>query len=357
MLRLEEASKTIVDDIFDAAHRAEEERRREYLSALNIQAWFRGSRVRKYLSNLNFNATQIQRVWRGYLGRRVYNLMVKNALYVMREKYFNSLVVKVQTRWRGYYVRKYVHNYYALKQHLKEVEAANETIREKLQDYEEQQEIKLRKERVESAYQRLLADAKSKHHLISTIAVPGVYKSPFKDYPEEMEYRLQAVRPLVASQKKTEEVEKRKKEKKEKEKKVLPPIKGPIKPQGPFKSKEETLQQRHRPGSPTLRVETSYYSTLEARETMRGDEKQKRVVDDIFRPFAKVKQTHVPLHHSSTAFGPIAYGTQKFRDNEFQPRLSSTKDSKLATTDFKTVVPPIPLFDKFCKTYSKGQVQ
>ena len=56
-----------------------------------------------------------------------------------------------------------------------------------------------------------------------------------------MEYRLQAVRPLVASQKKTEDGEKRKKEKKEKEteKKVLPPIKGPIKPQGPFKSREE----------------------------------------------------------------------------------------------------------------------
>ena len=63
------------------------------------------------------------------------------------------------------------------------------------------------------------------------------------DYPEEMEYRLQAVRPLVASQKKTEEVEKRKKEKKEKEKKVLPPIKGPIKPQGPFKSKEEVRKK------------------------------------------------------------------------------------------------------------------
>ena len=45
--------------------------------------------------------------------------MVKNALYVMRERYFNALVVKVQTRWRGYYVRKYVHNYYDLKKHLK----------------------------------------------------------------------------------------------------------------------------------------------------------------------------------------------------------------------------------------------
>merc|ERR1712228_1024663 len=258
----------------------------------------------------------------------------------------------------GYYVRKYVHNYFALKRHLKEVEVANESIREKLQDYEEQQEIKLRKERVESAYQRLLADAKSKHHLISTIAVPGVFKPPFKDYPEEMEYRLQAVRPLVASQKKTEEVERRKKRsketrEKEKEEKVLPPVK----PQGPFKSRDESLQQRYRASCPTLRVETSYYSTLEAREAMRGDEKQKRVVDEIFKPFDKTKQSHFPLHHTSTPFGPIPYGTQKFRENEFHPGQASTKDSKKqSTTDFKTVVPPIPLFDKFCKTYSKGQV-
>ena len=50
---------------------------------------------------------------------------------------------------------------------------------------------------------------------------------------------MQAVRPLVASQKKAEELEMKRKEKKEKKEKVLPPIKGPIKPQGPFKSKEE----------------------------------------------------------------------------------------------------------------------
>ena len=59
-----------------------------------------------------------------------------------------------------------------------------------------------------------------------------------------MEYRLQAVRPLVASEKKTEESEKKKREAKERkerevEKKVLPPVK----PQGPFKSSEEVITE------------------------------------------------------------------------------------------------------------------
>lgn len=156
----------------------------------------------------------------------------------------------------------------------------------------------------------------------------------------------------------------KRKEKKEKKEKVLPPIKGPIKPQGPFKSKEETLRQRHRDFAPTLRVQTSFYSTLEAREAMRGDEWSKRVVDDIFQPFSKAKQDYFPFHHTSTPYGPISYGTQKFRDNEFHPISSKDnnnnnndkKDSKLPTKDFQAVVPPIPLFDKFCKTYSKGQV-
>ena len=52
----------------------------------------------------------------------------------------------------------------------------------------------------------------------------------------------------------------------------------------------QTLHQRHRDFAPSLRVETSFYSTLEARESMRADEKQKRVVDQIFKPFAKSKQ-------------------------------------------------------------------
>ena len=53
---------------------------------------------------------------------------------------------------------------------VQEVEAANETIREKLQDYEEQQEIKLRKERVESAYQRLVQYGFHETPIMSIIA-------------------------------------------------------------------------------------------------------------------------------------------------------------------------------------------
>lgn len=268
--------------------------------------------------------------------------MLKNGLLVMKERYYNVLAVKIQTIWRGYYVRKYVHNYYALKKYLKDVEEKNETIREKLQEFQDQQEIQIRKEKEESAYQRLLTDAKSKHHLISTFVTPGVFKSPFKDYPEEMEYRLQAVRPLVASQKRSEELTTRKQQKnKEKE---LPPLTGP-KPQGPFKDPQQVLEQRLRQFDPTLRVQTSFFSTLEARNAMRGVEWATRVNDEKFKPFSKTQEPYVPLHHTSTAFGAVAYGTQKFRDEP----LASRKG-------FTTVVAPVPLFDKFNKTYSRGEV-
>ena len=43
---------------------------------------------------------------------------------------------------------------------------------------------------------RLLADAKSKHHLISTVAVPGVYKSPFKGILRKESIQLSIIKQI-----------------------------------------------------------------------------------------------------------------------------------------------------------------
>ena len=39
-------------------------------------------------------------------------------------------------------------------------------------------------------------EAKSKHHLISTHAIPGVFNNPYKANPEAMEFRYDGVKTL-----------------------------------------------------------------------------------------------------------------------------------------------------------------
>ncbi|KAG7247877.1 hypothetical protein CRUP_007693, partial [Coryphaenoides rupestris] len=56
---------------------AEESRRAESRAATRIQSWFRGCRVRAYLSHLHKKATIIQKIWRGFAARARLRQMVK----------------------------------------------------------------------------------------------------------------------------------------------------------------------------------------------------------------------------------------------------------------------------------------
>ncbi|XP_032447604.1 spermatogenesis-associated protein 17 [Lynx canadensis] len=104
-------------------------RRKEYDAAIKIQSWFRGCRIRAYLSYLHRVATVIQKCWRGYLGRQHYQLIVKLEFCTMKMNLYNAMAVRIQKRWRGYRIRKYCFNYFYLKEYLKAVSETNDAIR------------------------------------------------------------------------------------------------------------------------------------------------------------------------------------------------------------------------------------
>lgn len=49
----------------------------EYVAARTIQKYFRGYTTRKYIKYLHENATTIQCNWRGVLGRKRFNKIIK----------------------------------------------------------------------------------------------------------------------------------------------------------------------------------------------------------------------------------------------------------------------------------------
>lgn len=81
--------------------------------------------------------------------------------------------------YRGYYSRKYEHDFYARKQYLAHVANKNEDVRKLLNSHhkELQRQEEIRQE--ECARTEFGELAQNLHHLSSTKTIPGVYNPPY----------------------------------------------------------------------------------------------------------------------------------------------------------------------------------
>ncbi|XP_072266571.1 spermatogenesis-associated protein 17 [Pyxicephalus adspersus] len=353
--RLRKEMSDLIPEFFRQCRAADENRLAEYNAAVVIQSWFRGSRVRAHLRHLNRMVNVIQKWWRGYLARKYFRNKVKTAYFIMKMNFYNDMAVRIQKMWRGYYVRKYVHNYYALKKYLEGVAIKNSLVRKELEEYATMREKEKLKQDLEKEERRKNYEARKMHYLLSTEQVAGVFNSPYRQYPDEMEFRLQRARPLSH----------RDLPKKSNDSdgfvdwsdcrhpfsfpttSLLPPI-NKKKPQGPFRDVGEVLQQRYKPLEPTLKVATSFTSVEEAREEIKRQEWAKGFQDVMFAPFASFHKNkpYEPLIHTSTEYKRIPYGNQNFRVEE------ATK--WVTKKDFHATFTSVPLFDKYGRMYSKA---
>ena len=60
----------VMEDLFKLQQEAAEARVAEYKAALQIQAWFRGNRIRKYMRFLHATAAKIQSTFRMFTTRK-----------------------------------------------------------------------------------------------------------------------------------------------------------------------------------------------------------------------------------------------------------------------------------------------
>ncbi|XP_062913329.1 spermatogenesis-associated protein 17 [Mobula hypostoma] len=351
LVRLRELLVGLENEYFGRNWIAEENRLREHCAAVKIQSCFRGFKVRAHIRYLQKKAIIIQKTWRGFQSRVYFRFMVQRAYFIMKMNFYNEMAVRIQKRWHGYYVRKYIHNFYEMKKYFISLSMKNLTIRKKLEEYEQTKKKERERKAIEEEERRKCYEARKIHYLLSTEQIPGIYNSPYRLHPSEMEYTLQRTKPRshIISHKKdgTEGLV---------DPSIpgvpcsFPPLLPPIlreKPQGPFRDTAEVLQQRYKPLEPTLRVATSITSEEEARKEMKREEWRNRVHDNIFLPFSRTNKfkTYEPLLHTSSKYGPIAYGTKHFRATEDTPSMNKP---------FKTVFTSVYLFEKFQKTYSKA---
>ncbi|KAF0043357.1 hypothetical protein F2P81_004694, partial [Scophthalmus maximus] len=90
------------------------------------------------------------------------------AYFIMKMNLYEEMAVRIQRRWRGFFVRKYVHNFYARKRYLEGLSIKNELVRRELDELEALQKrerdcLDVIKEQTGKVY-----ETHRLHHLLST---------------------------------------------------------------------------------------------------------------------------------------------------------------------------------------------
>ena len=285
--------------------------------------------------HLNNCALTIQKAWRGYLGRKYCRIRVRNLLMIMHLNFYNRMAVVIQSQWRGYYVRLHVHNFYGRKNYFKALEAKNELVRRGLAEFQKQLMLEAKFREREAGERLLNENARDKHHLVSTLKMRGIYNSPFKKCPDEMELRLKALFHLDYLDKKHRKP--RRKVTLRKESKPYSPEtsqKGVRYTQGPFKPPHVVRRLRNKTFKPYFRLHDCDDLRV-AREQWEIDENARIIHDVPFRSFYKYQPKYVGLLHTLSAYDV----SNKLFLREEDPSKNISKKP------MRTVISPIAFFD------------
>ncbi|XP_008589521.1 PREDICTED: spermatogenesis-associated protein 17 [Galeopterus variegatus] len=206
----------------------------------------------------------------------------------MKMNFYNAMAVRIQRWWRGYKIRKYVFNYFYLKEYLKAVSETNDAIREALEEFAEMKEREEKKANLEREQKKRDYQARKMHYLLSTKQIPGIYNSPFRKEPDPRELQLKKAKPLIHRRPKVMQksctslvdwlacTSARSFPRSE----ILPPI-NRKQCQGPFRDITEVLEQRYKPLEPTLWVAEPITELKLAREELRRKEWVQNVNDNM----------------------------------------------------------------------------
>lgn len=152
---------------------------RDNAAALKIQSAWRMYVKRKEFLRKKAAATTIQTQFRAFSARRRFREMLKGDRNAKNIAYFSQQATLIQKVFRGYFVRKYIHDFYLRKAELQALKEKNQQFRDELEEYGKVQAVEAEEYQQELAKAEFGALAKNLHHLSSTKGIPGVYNSPF----------------------------------------------------------------------------------------------------------------------------------------------------------------------------------
>eukprot|EP00792_Barthelona_sp_PAP020_P001314 TRINITY_DN12081_c0_g1_i1.p1 TRINITY_DN12081_c0_g1~~TRINITY_DN12081_c0_g1_i1.p1 ORF type:complete len:241 (-),score=50.04 TRINITY_DN12081_c0_g1_i1:123-809(-) len=91
--------------------------------------------------------------------------------------------IQIQRHWNGFFVRKYIYDYYERKRYLDSLKIINAEMETKLEQYNNQQKDKFEEEQQRNMETKVAELASNLHHLTSTKNISGVYNPPGREPP------------------------------------------------------------------------------------------------------------------------------------------------------------------------------
>ena len=162
---LNDEKQSVVVDYYDKMNLAEDNREREKKAAIGIQTTFRMYLILTWFKTTKRAVRNIERIWKGFKIRRMFLKLAREEKRRMQMVFFDSMASIIQKIFRGYYVRKYKHDFYARKTYLNKVAQKNEEVRNKLEEFKRSSEEEEEKRREEIARLELTKVASNVHHL------------------------------------------------------------------------------------------------------------------------------------------------------------------------------------------------
>lgn len=175
MLRKLLTKEELTHEILKRQQLAEQTKLTEFLAARKIQANYRGYLCRKTIQKWNKSATAIQRIYRGFIGRKLAFQVLEEKVQFTIQEFYNSRATLIQKCYRGFYSRKYTFDYYKLKLWLKQIVLKNEQLEEETWKYFFEQRNKKLEEINAVAKKLCIFIAKKLHHLLRTHQLAGIY--------------------------------------------------------------------------------------------------------------------------------------------------------------------------------------
>lgn len=143
-------------------------------SCITIQKNFRGASSRSKVAFKSRAANEIERVFRGHMGRKQARLNKKIKFNVRQFLLMHFYALQVQRSYRGFYSRKYRANHSKRKEFMKKTLEKAIEIRKQLYKYATDQALREEKEYQDNKTNEFRKYAENLHHLVSTHNIPGV---------------------------------------------------------------------------------------------------------------------------------------------------------------------------------------
>jgi len=163
---------TLLKDASDAAAL-------EYDSAMRIQRLFRGQFIRAWVEEMRVASIGIERVYRGHAARLIADAAAKDSTLFEEAAIFHYHCIMVQRAFRGYYSRRYYHDYSARKKYIDSIKSKNEDRRATLSAHREALVAADQERAAVAAKEEFEAVTQNLHHLVSTAHIAGIYNTPY----------------------------------------------------------------------------------------------------------------------------------------------------------------------------------